>query len=67
MTEHELFMWAAHRHFPQLVLSSKPREVIRANAVSWWLFTLMANDEQLARAEARMRQWSDYERMAQGA
>ena len=61
MTEHQLFQWAKIRNFPQLVIRSNPREIIRAGAVSWWLFTLLANDEQLARAEDRVRMWDRYE------
>ena len=62
MNRHELFQWAKNHTFPQLVISVNPREVIRAGEVAWWLFTLMANDEQLGRAEARTRQWTEYER-----
>jgi len=67
MADHELFMWGKNHNFPQLVLSANPREIIRAGAVSWWIFTLLANDEMLSRAEMRARQWTEYERMVQGA
>jgi len=67
MTDHELFMWGKNHHFPQLVLRANPREIIRAGAVSWWLFTLLASDEMLSRAEMRAKQWNEYERMVQGA
>ena len=67
MTDHELFMWGKNHHFPQLVTRANPREIIRAGAVAWWLFTRLANDEQLARAEMRAKQWNEYERMVQGA
>ena len=62
MNEHQLFLWGQSHHFPQLVLRSKPAEIIRAGAVSWWLFTRMASDEQLERAARRARMWDAYER-----
>ena len=61
MNRHELFQWAKNHSFPQLVISANPREVIRAGEVAWWLFTLMANDEQMARATERAKMWDRYE------
>ncbi len=54
---HEILLRRAEHHYPQLVLSVTPRDVLRTGSLAW--STLVASDdlERMIRAIERIEQW----------